>query len=1212
MLHNNFEIIISVEPSAGKLGGEIKEVIVEESENNVKETPSTESKNKSVLLTLRKSPRFSLDNENKENKPRSDKEASETTTAADKSLSEPKPEQTNEVVDQKASEKINISATSKNLIQELEEAPKKAKSIFNKSTTAVEKPQIKTKRNRTKSWTTISVESPQDSSFCSDSEVTKKKNKIKNVSLNFSNISGSGDGIMNTSNKNNEAKKEQENVSLNSSTSSNKKKKKRHEMSMTIETETAVHEVSVVFKNEPNQSMNKSAAKLTESKDGSEDINNLNLSKQHNTSTTQKLFEQAPSGIVESIVFIEDSDSNQEKVNDKGFDSGDQCVPVVDHHLEEHPTANETKVNLSYEPMDIDETMPENVSLTSFEDKNNSTLEKRKSVMNMSQVKNDSLNKSKRKSVADLAEDKKINENSIKSPRKSSISEVTVNDIGDNNKSKRELSITNEVSEDTTDGFVNVSNRKSLVVEANNHHDSINNKKANKSKRKSSISNVTEHNTDADSNTSARKSINAEKSNDESINKETNKSKRSSISNIFSEESTNEISTKSVRKSSLDLTNDENMDKSINKSKRRSSVTAMVIELGTDDDMINKSSNKSQRKSSISNMANNDSIDKNSKNKSDVYLDKTENENKSTLVLSQPKDVSENEINSESNAAKDSNDSSEQLSRSVNVPSAATEKDDKKNLSLTYSTSTPLQQKSMKKLGLQINTSIIALNSANKPEKKDKVNRSKKEESIVSEEDGSDSSEEEEDDSGEDEEEDSEEDASLKKSKMIDVEAEEASDDYESGDSRDDEEIEYEKVNEIREKGETLDSDEAEFSDDSDYEKDSFIVSSDEEDNHLLSGSDDDLSMSADELTMTAKSKKKFDERKKKEQKKASREMYEARHKLNESDNSAKSPKSKKNNRQRFDTSSSESDEEVTAQPKKNRRQRIDSSHDASTLQSETTKSPTKKNKAKRLSESVCDEDETNEKEITIYDENQAEKDDPLTLLNVIKEEPKTPQKGLNISTVAVTNIDEVEEVNVDEGNTSIMKSNQTTDPLQATIAENDEEDITDEGSISENEEITQNYESILNNLNKSGSKKIKASNISLDLNKKTKQVKEPIIDQLNLTQVKKSKKNKVNAAENRKQDTSLNKSADKVAKPDTTLSEGSSDCIDMKLLFPEDSNDSEVLTAQKKQAVKETTDKEDDEEAPSDYIPLKRTPGKTNILENMGMYLFVSIIFIY
>uniref|UniRef100_A0A2A4J5P6 Protein slender lobes n=1 Tax=Heliothis virescens TaxID=7102 RepID=A0A2A4J5P6_HELVI len=1212
------------EPNAGKLGSQVTEVIVEESETNVKETKSTVSP-KHDSPPLRKSPRLvgksgrkssSLDNEgNKENEPQGEKETSET-VASEKSPIESKTEQTNDT-DEKSTEQNNLSVASKNLITELEEEPTKGKISLNKSTTAVAEPQIKSKRNRTKSWTTISVEPSHENSFCSDSEASKKRNKKKNDTLNLSNLSGSGDGIM-INNKNNT---EQGNASLNSSTLSNKKKNKRHEMSMTIETESAENDVS------------KDVA--------------LNSSKNHDTSVTEKFFNQKPEDVIKSLVFIDDSDSNHGSIgkeNTKDLDSGDQCVPVVDHKLVNDNTP-ETQNNLSYEPMDIDETMPENVSLTTFADKDNSVSderksENRKSISNFSQIKNDSLNKSKRKSVSESS----IQEE-VKSQRKSGLTEIANHDLEEFNKSKRKSSLSNGVSGDVTDGILsqsstrksiddgekldksmNKTKRKSsisnMLSQQNMEEDSNNsgnqsfsaditlndasiNKGSNKSKRKSSISNMlSEQKMEEDSNNSGNKSFSADITlNDASINKGSNKSKRkSSISNINSDDNTNEGSNKSTRKSAiLDMATEEKMDNTLNKSKRKSLMTSSFtvanvsmadmkpsgLDQSINDDTMNKSSNKSKRNLTISN---DESMNKNlnkSKNKS-VALDKTDNENKSTLVLSQIKDVTETEVNLESNVPKDNNDSNDQLSKSVNVPNIMSEKEtDKKNLSLTYSTSTPLQKKSMKKLGLQINSSIIAPSSVNKIEKKDNLSKSKVESSILSEKNDSESSEE---DGSEEEEE-----SSVEKSNLIDDEAEEASDDYESGDSRDDEEREYEEQNEIVEKGETLDSDEEEYSDDSDYEKGSFIVSSENEDDELLSGSGDDLDMSADELTMSAKSKKKFNERKTKEQKKASREMFEARHKLNESTKA----KSKKNNRQRLDSTSSESDEEVVAQTKKNRRQRIDSSQDISAALSDADKSLSKKKKTKRLSESVCEE---NEKEITIREDNQADEvqQDPLTLQNIIKEEPKTPQKALDISTVAVNNMDEVEEVNVDE-NASVMKSNQTSDPLQATLAENNEDDDSNEDSVSENEEITQNYESVLNNLNKSGSKKIKSADISLNLNKKAKQkAKEPIVDQLNLTQVKKSKQKKADTIENgesKKLDKSLgNKSTDKVDRQ-VDISEGSSDSIDMKLLFPEDSNDSGMIVEDKKE-IKQNDDVQED------FIPLKRSQAKTNILENTDMSL--------
>lgn len=1188
-------------------------MIVEESEN-VNETKITNNPN-SDSPTLRKSPRLvektgrkgsSLKNDDKENQPQTGKDASETETTndSDKSMAETKTDQRREVIEQN-----NLSVESSNLIKELNEAPKKVKNNLNKSTTAVAEPQIKSKRNRTKSWTTISVDPSNEPSFCSDSEATKKKRK--NYTLNLSNLSGSGDGIMNISYKNNKENKEQENKpSLNLLTSFEKKKKKQHEKSLSEDTETSVPEVL-----NSSVTLNKSEEPIPEDNAVSKNVSakdSLNSSKIPISSVTEQLLEQRPSGHIQSLIYIEDSDSNNSNTKgntDKNFDSGDQCVPVVDHHLEDK-TSKEPNHNLSYEPMDIDETMPENVSLTTFGEKNNSICQ----IDKEPGAKDESINKSKTKyKISEMLPDDTVNEESNKSQRKSSVSTIADNAVvdKDSNKSKRKSSISNVVSEDTTDGVSNISMGK----------------KFNKSNRKSSISNVETGN--EGSNMSLNKSTIPNTANDDKMNKVYNDSNRkSSISNIVVPDVS--INDKSRKSMITGLADQENVYKSLNKSKRKSSISPMVAEVSMNkrnssildrsnnvDDILNKSSNKSKRKSSVSNISNNgDSLDKGfkSKRKSSISpmepdtFNKTENENKSTLVLSQIKDVVDSEINSETNVPKDSDESNEQLSKSANVPNVITEKEfDKKNLSLTYLTSTPLQQKSITKLGMQINSSIITPNSVSKIDTKNTLKSSKKEASILSQENDSDSSEEE----------DSEEESSLEKSKLIDEEAEEASVDYESGDSRDEDEKEYEEQHEIVDKGETLESEEEnEYSDDSDYEKDSFIVSSDDEDEELLSGSGDDLSMNAEELSMSAKSKKKYNERKIKEQKKASREMYEARHKLKESENNVqnqKSSKSKKNNRQRFDTSSSDSDDEVAAQPKKNRRQRIDSSQDINMLQSDADKSLSKKkqkpNKTKRLSQES--DDAISEKEVTIREETQTDKIDPLALQNVIKEEPKTPQKDLNISTVAVNYIEEVEEVHIDE-NISMMKSNQTSDPLQATNAQDDLEDDDDEGSISENEEIIQNYESVLSNLNKANSKKIKSLDISLNLDKKTKQkAKEAIVDELNLTQVKKSTKKKdapeKTAAPKKLEKSLSNKSTDKVEKQVNVFSESSSDSIDMKLLFPEDSNDSEVVVVKNNENTKnpnanETSKKEVGQDIPEDFIPLKRTEGKTNILENMGM----------
>ncbi|XP_026739929.1 protein slender lobes-like [Trichoplusia ni] len=1245
----------SVDKTADK-GSQIKEAIVEETENsdnNKKDSP------------IRKSPRLSEKALSKA-QPVVQIEKLDLTSKTDTSMTQKENKETTKAVEEKPSENNNLSITSSKLIKDLDDAPKKAKNDMNKSANALYDEALpKPRRSRTKSWTTISVEPSHDNNFNSDSEVFKKDSKKKNSTLNTSNMSGSGDGIMNTSNKQNE--------DVNTSVLSDKKNKKRQEKSLIMDTETTDPVLSGSPKLKKSEVISEDSS---DSKKDKKERKSLNTSKED--TVTEKLFQQPPTGLITSLVFIDDSDSNHESVGkgntEKDFDSGDQCVPVVDHGLGSNET-KEAANNLSYEPMDVDETLPENISLSTFAQKNNSVKlddkenesQKRKS-LNISQIKDNSLLNSKRKS-----------------------------------------SISNVVSEDTLDG-TNLPSRTSL------DKSSVNNSYTNNSKRNSSVFNVStidlKHNIESNVKRSKTKSLTAEEVKDVIMEEITNKSNRRPS---LLEDSIKNSSTTSAGA----LVIDESVNTSLNKSKNKNSVSAIVAETekrkssNSDsvnvDDVMNKSENKSKDKSSILNEVNDaDKSLSKSKRKSSIGQenhDKTDNANKSTLVLSQLKDLSQSELNAETNNLKESNDTTAKLSKSVNTPNVTLDKDsDKKNLSLTYLTSTPLQQKSLKKLGMQINSSIITPSSTTKIEKKNTTKNSTKEASIMSQDSSEDDESEEDDDSEASEE---EEESSLEKSNLMDDEAEEAGEGYESGDSRDEDEKEYEEQNEIVIKGETLDSDDEEEYSDDEYEKDSFIVSSDEEDNDLLSGSGDDLDMSDNELKMTSKSKKKYNERKSKEQKKASREMFEARHQLDD-----KTGSKKKNNRQRLDSTSSESDDEVKTQPKK-RRQRIDSSQDRSNVQSDADKSLTKKktprlmsvsfcednekettiredaeseekskgreNKssqedisnaqseadksiskrkiARRMSVSICEDDEkeksvtevsgteprnkklpldnsqnvsndqsdpektlsskkkkinrrmsvsisedieTNEEEITIREEAEPGKDDPLALQHAIKTEPKTPQKDLNISTVAVTSVDDAEQVNVDE-NVTILESNQTSDPLQTTIAPDADihEDDDSEDSISENEEITENYESMLNNLNNITSKKNKTQDISLNLDKKTKQKKnkEPIVDQLNLTQVKKSKKKNATVVDEQpKVEESKNTEKEKQV---LVFSEGSSDSIDMKLLFPEDSNDSEAIGVNKNEQAKDSKKTDENTEVPDDFIPLKRTEGKTNILEN-------------
>ncbi|CAH2107108.1 unnamed protein product [Euphydryas editha] len=597
-------------------------------------------------------------------------------------------------------------------------------------------------------------------------------------------------------------------------------------------------------------------------------------------------------------------------------------------------------------------------------------------------------------------------------------------------------------------------------------------------------------------------------------------------------------------------------------------------------------------------------------------LNKSENENKSTLILSQLRDTS-TDINNVTKSLQNKNTILLKTSDDLNT---TLENDvNKRNLSLNYvTTSTPLQQKKMANL-VNINTSIIASNNDRKEVVTNECNQSKNENKVsnVVEDDTSknkldlnnsvspnNKSNNEIDKSAsksvhssttEDSEEESLnhesknqknksnsfnktpnqsntlkntdsdnesaqlDDESHETSNLFDDEAEDAGD-YESGDSLDENERQYLKENEIMETGETLSS-ENELSNDSDYEKDSFVVSSAEEDNELLEGSEDDLSMSDNELKMTAKSKKKFNERKMKEQKKASREMFESRHKLNKS--SEKGNLKKRKQEQQF---SSESEDEVEIKTKKHNRMRFDSSQELSLLEDKKKEKLTNK-KSNRLSESIGND---NENEITVCNESLKETD-PLSAN--VKEEPKTPQKGDASIAFINTNNDPNLESDLTKTQTQIQ------DPLKDSMAE-------DESISSDGENIIQNYDSVLEGLNKTNKTKSKASDISLNIDKKQKKNKNTaIVDELNLTQVKCAKKPKNKNQQKQKENIAENKTT-KLDIDD----EASSHSIDLHLLFSEDSNSSDNIQN------KHNTSSSNKEH----FIPLKRTEGKTNIKENM------------
>lgn len=1064
---------------------------------------------------------------------------------------------------------VNVSNSSINIINEINQ-----KKALNKSTSAIEKiaNDLKNKRNRTKSWTTLS--SPSNAGLISENEVAKEI--IKGETPNTS-ITGSGDAS------------------------------------------PANKLVSQLDNKSPNNTVNTSVTSLV--KTVVPCVVSLTRS-ECDKSDTVKLFENSPNH-QQPFVLIEDSDScSVDKLSiDIQVEAGDQCVPEVANPTNESPTKHEQSV----EPMDIDETVPINVTIDDYSDKSNTSKDeveipdKRKSsVSEKSIFKDDTINMSKRKSSISIQaasespkfstnnEDKNNTMNQSKS-YSTIISSPSVYKLNDSTKDKSNRTSSFSQGADEKDGCESRKSKdKSLRTSSiGEEHFAYLDESANKSKRKlsGSLSN----------------SVNQNVSNKSLDNIQKNLSKSIDKENI---EKLNDISNKSKRKSSISLNNSVNQKSII------------------DENNDSKSSNKFKR---------------NSISQTDLQI----LENKSTLVISQLKDVSTNETN---NIISPNNE----LSKSLNDPDVETKGVDKKNLSVNYLTSTPIQQKSLQKVAMQINTSIISPaveNTNKKTPKKNEKNKSvdsnaldktdeeiKFKEKVLSKKkyprapSSSDSSDDESDtesptpikkptkkspikkqlESSDSEEEsdsktqqnnkktplkkicnqsksesktesmsvkplkkalpsdssdtsdDSNEEPSKGKSKIVDDEASEASDDYESGDSQNEEDRRYEKENEIVEKGETLDSEE-DLSNDSDYEKDSFLVSSDDDDRDMLSGTGDDLSMSDNELTMSSKSKTKFNERKNKQQKKASREMYEARHKKDESDDSSKlvTTKSKKNKRQRLESSNLESGNENT-EPKKNNRLRIDSSQDGSIIESDANESiGIKKKKSKRLSESVNDTI-MNEKEVTICNQSTTEKSDPLSI--AIKQEPKTPMKNFNISSVAIN--DNIEEVQCD-ANASILRRNETLDPLQATL-------LDDDSSSSDNMEIVEMYDSVLSNLNKQNNK-IKTADTSLNLNKKSKKSKDPVIDQLNLTQTKKSKMNKSKPDK----DTFTESFKLQAKESSKVVDENSSDSIDMKLLFPEDSNDSEINASQfKPQVQKEPTE---------NIIPLKRTEAQTNIPGNMG-----------
>ncbi|KAJ0179764.1 hypothetical protein K1T71_004355 [Dendrolimus kikuchii] len=1046
-------------------------------------------------------------------------------------------------------EKENLSVSSSNLLKTMNTDPKKIREFFNKSTpNLIEPSKFKSKRHRTKSFTTNTGSFDNETYFLSDNETAKKKIKNKMIDLNFNKSSGDGTKPF---------------IS-----------QKQYDHKEIIPDTRQDHKSFVISMTDE--------VKKSDVEENNKTSHNKEHSPQCHTElpTTKLLLQHEPSDFQISVVLESDSNSSTDKKDAyQHLHSEDQCVPVVD-----------TKANTSCEPMDIDETIPGNISIHDSSENSgpsetiaHATNKFKKKSLSGAQNTIEEINSSRHKTSLNIAlEDKhilekekentvNIVENRKKSKRNSSMLENQGDFSKESNRSRRNSS-GNVLLRDTeqSNDEPNKSLRKySLSDSFVNHTDSNNSSK--KSKKKSSFLMETEddivNNDDFDSKNSLSTYTN--KTTEIFTNAEDiiNKSKRKSSIDIHSNDT--DVTNKShKRKSSISITTQDHVEDTKDHDDPETTSTQMILSEYSLNEKHIRSKKKSFGETSalIANADESCKIYIKEKSISQIEtinsLDKSNNGNKSTLILSQIKDVSHETSNfSKSPKLHKKN----LMAKSLDNLNITKDKDyDKKNVSINcLTTSTPLQQKPLKKLGLLVDTSNISLKD--KKKEKNSITDIMKDKSSDKTFNGT----------SDDDESNTEVNSSADGNNMIVDEAEEASDDYESGDSRDDEEREYEEDNEITEKGETLDSEE-DYSDDTDYEKDSFVVSSDEEDNDLLSGSGDDLSMSNNELTMSKKSKNKYNDRKSKEQKKASKEMYDARHKLDESDKTMS--KNKKSKRQRIDSSLITTDDEgPTTQIKKNKRMRIDSSHDASNIESGLNTSVSKK-KNKKTSKSFCNENTLNEQEITIYEPNETERD---PLLVCVKKEPKTPQKDPEISNVCITIMQDVEEVQVDE-NHSIVGKDETSDPLQATMmAENN-----DDSSLSENPEIMENYDSLLNNLSSVKSKQVKTMDISLNIEKKSKKnVKAPIFDELNLTQIESKKNKNIDTTEPIKG----SKPKSKVVQTIASDTESSSNSIDMKLLFSEDSNDYVVNTDAPKV-------KEKNSDIPQDFIPLKKSDGATNI----------------
>ncbi|XP_045764813.1 protein slender lobes isoform X2 [Maniola jurtina] len=922
---------------------------------------------------------------------------------------------------------------------------------LNKSWSDADDKKTTIKRQRTRSWTTLSASN--DSQFYSDNE--SAKNKIKNSMTSPSlllNKSGSGDGSSNRS--------------LNQSVSNKSvsKREKKDSVNFVVE------------------SINEHSDKITIDNNIENKLENQTLSlyqnntKNHDTKTSD-LLEEEPSGDIKTVIYIEDSDSNSEKINEKTrHENEDQCVPVVEHTGKTSPI----KVNLftsvldkneqnifnnneltqrkdepmDCEPMDIDETIPENIIIPEMETTELNTTGKKSTSVHLANLSNEEiLNKFEKKSSITQSLDKSEIETK-NTLIMSQIKGTSTEDI--NNAVKTPQDINDKLLSKSVDDL-NITQENDIKKNLSLHYSTSTPLQDKNIKKFQGIHD----------NNSFTSTQNIEIKN---INNELSNMSKGQYKNISKTEDSESLEAENL-KEAIYTGNAKNKGKDKKSSKKETSIIqSETASASSKEEMETNKNALNENRSKV--------------NDEDILTHKQQNESK-------------------------------------------------------------LEDVSLDKKSIKLVPKI----------KHSKKNESSSEESV--------------------EEVESDDDA-AEKSNLIDYEALDAGYDYESGDSQDESERQYQKDHEILDKGETLTTDE-EFSDDSDYEKDSFIVSSNEEDEELLDGSDDDLSMSDKELKMTARSKKKYNERKGKEQREASREMFESRHKLNSSDKSTNSEPSNTKKSRRQQINSSESEEDI--KPRKNNRLRLDSTKEASLLADKSEhKISIKKNKQLPDSDSSSDESLPNEREMTICNETIKESD---PLLAQIKTEPKTPLRSVN-STIAFIDSEEVDNDRVDK-NESTKTQSEFLDPLQATMVS----DYDDDSLSSVDENIIQNYDSVLKDLNKSNKVQAKVCDISLNLDSKRKRKEKPaIVDELNLTEVKSDKpKNK----QKKEPSTIVNEIL-----PRKDDDEASSDSIDLHLLFSEDSNSSDTSSQQNKMKAAGTDSEE--------IIPLKRTEAKTDIRESQDV----------